>query len=274
MTRLLPGVAKESGMVCSLRSRLRWRAVLTSPAFRLLVWGAAAGLGFPPLYLFPLTIAGLGALWRAVAEAGGVRRAAWAGFLFAFGQNLVGLYWITEAILIEADRYWWFVPLAVPGLAALLASFTAAVSALAFLFPPRLPRLLAWGGLWIGEELLRQKIAGGFPWNPLASLVAFPGATGAFLLQPIAFIGTPALSGLLLSLAMLPAVFGMRRGTALAVAALCLWSGASSLSWEGRKAGRPPGIRAILVQGNVAEGEKWSAARASAIFYRYLDLTR
>ena len=32
-----------------------------------------------------------------------------------------GLYWITEAILFEAARFWWLVPLAVPALAAVLA---------------------------------------------------------------------------------------------------------------------------------------------------------
>jgi apolipoprotein N-acyltransferase len=250
------------------------RALARAPTLRLLLWGAVSALGFPPFFLFPLTLLGLAALWRAIEAAEGGRGAAKAGFVFAFGQNLVGLYWITEAILIEAERYWWFVPIAVPGLSVLMALFTAAVAGGARLVPAPLPRLLAFSGSWIAAELLRQKIAGGFPWNPLASLAAFPGPAGAFLLQPLAVIGTPGLSGAVLLLALLPAALSWRRGGLLSLAGLLLWVGGSAALWWGRKPGPAPHLTAILVQGNIAEGEKWSAARASAIFYRYLDLTR
>lgn len=276
MKGLLHGAARRNGIPPPSAPTPKGliRRGLRSPALRLVAWGGVSALGFPPLFLFPFTFAGLAALWGAIARAERVRTAAAAGFLFAFGQNLAGLYWITEAILIEADRYWWFVPLAVPGLAALLALFTAAVSGLARLFPASAERFLALIGLWILAELLRQKIGGGFPWNPLASLAALPGTAGAFLLQPLALIGTPALSGLILGLALLPAAFGRRRGGGLLLAGLLLWGGVSAMLWWGREAGPVPALAAILVQGNVAEGEKWSAARAEAIFYRHLDLTR
>ena len=51
----------------------------------------------------------------------------------ASGYYLVGLYWITEAILIEAARFWWLVPLAVPALAAVLAVFVAIPAAVTWL---------------------------------------------------------------------------------------------------------------------------------------------
>jgi ABC-type proline/glycine betaine transport system permease subunit len=83
---------------------------------------AAAGLGLvsalalPPLHALP-------ALWLAVpgllALIDGTGRPAVAfrrGFLFALLHHMVGLYWVTEAILFEAARFWWLVPLAVPAL--------------------------------------------------------------------------------------------------------------------------------------------------------------
>ena len=45
-----------------------------------------------------------------------MREAALFGLVFGFGLNLVGLYWITEPILLEAAQFWWLVPFAVPGL--------------------------------------------------------------------------------------------------------------------------------------------------------------
>ena len=62
---------------------------------------------------------------RADQRGGRFRGAASRGWWFGFGYHLIGLYWITEAILFEAARFWWLVPLAVPALAAVLAVFIA-----------------------------------------------------------------------------------------------------------------------------------------------------
>ena len=72
------------------------RACRTGPAAALCPAGAAGGAS-PP--------AGAD---RCGAAARWWRRAA--GWWFGFGLHLIGLYWITEAILIEAARFWWFVP--------------------------------------------------------------------------------------------------------------------------------------------------------------------
>ena len=70
------------------------------------------------------------------------------GWWFGFGLHLVGLYWITEAILIEAARFWWLVPFAVPALAAVLAVFIAAAAAVAGCARPGWPR-----GIGAGRRL-------------------------------------------------------------------------------------------------------------------------
>ena len=79
--------------------------------------------------------------------------------------HLVGLYWITEAILIEAARFWWFVPIAVPALAAMLAVFIAAAAGRGAVGARRLAARLALAGAWVLADLARQFIATGFPWN-------------------------------------------------------------------------------------------------------------
>ena len=78
-----------------------------------------------PLYVLPALLIGIPVLLCLIQGARGPVAAARRGWWFGFGLHLVGLYWITEAILIEAARFWWLVPFAVPALSAVLAVFIA-----------------------------------------------------------------------------------------------------------------------------------------------------
>ena len=105
-----------------------------------------------------------------------------------FGLHVIGLYWITEAILFEADRFWWLVPLAVPAVAAGLALFIAAACALARLARAGWPRVLALAGAWVLADLARQFVLTGFPWNPWGSVWEIPGTVGDVFIQPAAWV--------------------------------------------------------------------------------------
>jgi apolipoprotein N-acyltransferase len=248
-----------------LRSLTAWRADLAG--FGL---GAATAAALPPLHVIPvllLTMPGLIALIDGSRSPwGAVRRGWW----FGFGLNLFGLYWITEAILIEAARFWWFVPIAVPSLSALMAAFVAVSVGVARLAPHGWRRPLALAGAWVLADLARQFIATGFPWNPLGSVWAIPGIAGTVFLQPLAWIGAPGLTLVTVVLASLP-VFG-RRGWLIAAAGLLMWGG-FGLARINQTAPESPGGKVVLVQGNVEQGQKWDRSLMLAIFRRYLDLT-
>src|SRR5213079_1523361 len=62
---------------------------------------------------------------------GGVWAAAAAGWWFGFGYFLTGLYWIGNAFLVDAKMFGWLLPVAVIGLAAWLALYTALALTLA-----------------------------------------------------------------------------------------------------------------------------------------------
>ncbi len=87
--------------------------------------GALAALSLPPLYVLPVLLVAFPVLLVQINHAGRAIVAARRGWWFGFGYHLIGLYWITEAILFESARFWWLVPLAVPALAAVLAVFIA-----------------------------------------------------------------------------------------------------------------------------------------------------
>ncbi len=210
-----------------------------------------------------------GLLWLLDAG-GGRRRPAVLGFWFGFGHHLIGLYWITEAILLRAGEYWWLVPFAVPGTALLLAPFIAFACALACFAEPGWRRVLLLAGGWVIGDLAREFVLGGFPWNLWGTMWAFPGALGTAMIQPASWIGVHGLTLVTVMLAATP-YLGLR-WVALGGAGLALWLGLG-LTRLSRPTPRPTNVAAVLVQGDVPETSKWSRAVAEAIFRRYLALT-
>ena len=243
-----------------------WRADVAA-----LLLGALSAAALPPVHAIPVLLVAVPGLLALIGAAGGPLAAARRGFWFGFGNHVLGLYWITEAILLESARYWWLVPLAVPALSALLAVFIAIPCAAARLAPAGWRRVLTLGGAWTLLDLARQFVGTGFPWNPWGSVWAIPGPLGDAMLQPAAWVGTPGLTLITVLLAASPALG--RRALAGAAAVVLLWAAAGMVRL-GMPEPAAPGLVAVLVQGNVAQGQKWDRATAIAAFGRHLDLTR
>ncbi len=248
---------------------LRWRGWRLAAGAAL--FGCLAALALPPLHVVPLmwlAVPGLLILLGAQTPGWGAFKI---GFWFGFGHHVVGLHWITEAILIESARYWWLVPLAVPALSAVMAIFMATACMIARSFPAGWPRIAAFVGAWGLTELARQFIATGFPWNPWGSVWAIPGSVGDVMLQPAAWVGVHGLTLLTLALAAMP-LLG-RRAVSGGLALLALWAVLGGWRLD-QVAPALPGLTVVVVQGNVPQGQKWDRSLMAAIFERYLVLTR
>jgi apolipoprotein N-acyltransferase len=233
--------------------------------------GAASALAFPPLYVLPALLLGVPALLCLIEGARGPMTAARRGWWFGFGLHLVGLYWITEAILIEAARFWWLVPFAVPALSALLAVFIAVPAAVAWRAQAGWRAAFTLAGAWVLADLGRQFIATGFPWNLLGSVWEFPGRLGDIMIQPAALVGAHGLTLATLLLAALPLLGWAWRAGGLLLLVLWLVFGLIRLD---QPLPPSPDLTVVLVQGNIAQGQKWDRALMVSIFRRYLDLTR
>jgi len=239
-----------------------WRALAT--AFGL---GAVAALALPPVHLLLVLPIALPALFIMATEAPTWRRAVLVGFFWGWGFHVAGLHWLTNAILTEADRYWWLVPIAVPALAIPLGAFTIIPVLLVRAFRPGWPRILGFAAAWVAAEMLRGVLFTGFPWNLLGTVWAF----GALPIQVAAWVGVHGLSLITVLIALSP--LGGRRGWlagAGGVAAL-LVIGLIRL-WPAEQ--EPWPVTLVLVQGNVAQETKWREDSRWPIFRRYIDLTR
>jgi apolipoprotein N-acyltransferase len=248
-----------------IRSLAGWRAHAAAAGF-----GVLSAAALPPVYAVPVLLVSVPALLALIGARPGWRGAFAIGFWLGFGHHLVGLYWITEAILFEAARFWWLVPLAVPALAAVLALFIAIPCALARLAPEGGRRVLVLAGAWVLADLARQFIATGFPWNLWGSVWEAPGAIGNVFIQPASLVSVHGLTLATILLAATPAL-GVRFMLAGAVA-LAGWAGFGAWRLSGATPA-PPGINVVLVQGNVAQGQKWDRDLVLEIFQRYLKLT-
>lgn len=235
------------------------------------VLGVASALALPPFHVLPLLPVAICGLLALLGAQRGWRGAARVGFCFGFGHHLLGLYWITDAIMLDAAQFWWLVPIAVPLLAAALAVFVAASCVLARLAHPGWPRAVTLAGGWVLADLARSVAFTGFPWNPLGSVWALPGVSGDIFLQPAALLGVHGLTLATVLLCAMPRLG--RRAWLGAAVALLIWGGFGlwRLGWS-TEANAP--LSVVVAQGNIAEGQKWDRAHAMASFAVYLDLTR
>ena len=263
-----------------------------------LITGAASILAFAPFFFWPilwLTLPPL--LWlgagaeRPPAAQPGRRFPAWAshpiahaagiGWWWGFGFHLVGLFWIGEAFLVDAETFAWLIPFVVTLLPAGLALFTALTlaitSALAPAGPLRVPALaVAFGA----TEWLRGHILTGFPWNVLGYALTSPLA----MMQSASVFGIYGLTVLAAVVFACPVILdGTRRGRILvasaAVLPLVVLAGLGAirlavLQTDSRMDEARPAPLVRIVQVSVPQHEKWRPENQRKIFDDHLALSR
>jgi apolipoprotein N-acyltransferase len=223
-----------------IQIRRSWATTIWARAF---LWGLASALALPPVHLLPVLLFSVPAFLRLIGGAAGWRQLAILAWLFGFGLNLAGLYWITEPMLTEVATFWWLVPLADPLLSFAVAFYMIIPALAAYWTRPGFGRVLVFAGAWVVSDLLRQFLFTGFPWNLWGTDWAIPGQLGDVFLQPAALFGVHGLTFFTILLAASPLF--KRRGLLAAAVALAVWAGFGL--WRLAPAA-PTGITLALVQ--------------------------
>lgn len=238
--------------------------------------GAVAALSLPPVDALPALFT-FALMLLTLERRRTLRGAFLTGWAFAFGYHVAGLYWISNALLVDGDRFAWAVPFAAAGLPAVLALYGGLAALLyAWLRPRTWTRAPALAGLWTLSEILRGHLATGFPWNLPASAWSFSDA----LLQPLALIGAYGYGFFVILFALSPLMLFRRTGRwERGVGAFCLllpavFAGYGSVRLAGAAGldASQPVVR--IVQGNVAQTEKWKPDLLQAHLAKYATLTR
>jgi apolipoprotein N-acyltransferase len=245
--------------------------------------GAVSALALAPLDFWPLLFLTFPVLvWlidgAAAGRLGGLPSAAVAGWWFGFGYFLAGLYWIGHAFLVDAHIFGWLLPLAVIGMPAGLALFTAFGAALArALWTRGAVRILSLAVALTFAEWLRGHVLTGFPWNTYGYALTGPLA----LAQSAALIGIWGLTFLAVAIFATPALFADEREDTrrpwlpliAGVAMLCALAAYGAM----RLARTPPAfvdnVRLRIMQPNLQQDEKFNYAARQEVMKRYIALS-
>jgi len=197
------------------------------------------------------------------------------GWLFGFGYFVAGLWWLGNALLLEADEFAWALPFAILGLPAFLAIFYGVATMVARILwsdgVGRIAMLAASFGL---VEWLRGFVATGFPWNA----IGYGAMPIPLMMQSAHVVGLYGVTALAVFVFCAPALVGTRKGAgfgvslALALFAAHLGYGAYCLMQpDPVPAANAPMIR--LVQPVIDQSQKLENADRAAVFETHLALT-
>ena len=114
------GDAPIVGLGERFRRLTGWRRHLMA-----IVAGAVASISLPPADALPLLWVALPVFFWLLEGVDRRRSAFWLGWSFGFGYLAFSLYWLTFALFVALDQYWWLIPFGSNGLAFGLAIFWA-----------------------------------------------------------------------------------------------------------------------------------------------------
>ncbi len=262
------------------------KKIIASPYLHAFLAGAVAVFGFAPFGLFPLPVLALAVLFRLWSRAERPAQAAWLGLSFGMGLFCVGISWIYVALHI----YGYMHPILAAIATGLFAAVNATLPALAGYAVLRVNANLSpspWRGagrysgillvmpaIWTLAEWLRGLLFTGFPWlsvgysqvpdSPLAGYAPLFGVFGVSLTMAV-------------SAAILLVLWNVRwnkQGVIAMTVLLALWvSGAvlSRIEWT-HPQGEP--LKVVLLQGNIAQDEKFAEDKLIATLETYRRLAQ
>jgi apolipoprotein N-acyltransferase len=240
--------------------------------------GLFLGLSFPSFDLWPVAWVSLFPLIALIQKEKG-RRAFLLGWISGLGFYLLTLYWIVRTITSYSN-----VPLSLSILlyillASVLGCYTGGFALIvSFLQRRRISLLFSAVPAWVAMEWLRSFFLIGFPWAALGysqhlnrNLIQFAEITGVYGVSAlIVFVNSVILSAFQVwrqrsQIAYVPLFF-----LVTLLFTLCQWG-----SWRARhvSAVGDPRLTVGIVQGNIAQEQKWDPDFQRETFRRYLDLT-
>ncbi len=269
---------KPTALIHTIVLSFGWRRWLIAFAA-----GALSALAMAPFNLWPILFLTFPTLVWLIDGAGvdrwrGTAAAAATGWWFGFGYFLAGLYWIGYAFLVDAPTFGWLLPIAVIGLPAGLAVFTAFATALArLLWMPGPMRILALAVALTAAEWLRGHVLTGFPWNALGYALTSP----LVLAQSASVIGIWGLTFIAVAVFASPATLADDRGetrwpwlpVVFGIAVLIGLGAFGALRLARTPTRLVEGVRLRIMQPNLQQDVRFNYAAKQQVMDRYIALS-
>lgn len=233
--------------------------------------GMLVTLALPPVFFIPAAIAGFtGHIWQ-LESCPNRKTSLWLGWWFGWGHFTSGLYWISLALLADAENFAWMIPFAVFGIPAVLAFYTAIISLLTFSVPKRgYQRVILFATFWTIIEVLRGILFTGFPWNLTGYIWTFSDN----MLQLASVTGIWGLSFFTVLAFAMPscAKKSSLKPTIISFLLLAIiWAGGYYRLQNAEKGHTNVMVR--VVQANISQHQKWDESLRNHILQKYIDMT-
>ncbi len=238
--------------------------------------GALATLALPPFFYIPLLLIAFPGLLLLLSGCTRGRQAFFTGWWFGFAHHVAGLYWICNALLVDADRFAWMIPFTI----ALIPAYVAIYSGLAcwLTWQARahgFQRILMFAAFWTLMEMLRGVAFTGFPWN----LIGYVWGDMPLVMRIASLTGVYGLTLLTVLAASLPmlccaAARGKQAVLLPCAAVFALWAiliPAASFLQGG--VDKPQMLKVRIVQPNIAQKMKWDQFQSLQVLQDHLELT-
>lgn len=234
----------------------------------------------PTVSFWPCLFAGLSLLYWLYSKTNRAGQAFAAGFFFAIGYFVTGLWWIGNALLVEGSEFRWVWPISVIGLPTLLGLFTGTYLAVARMMAPpdKLKGFLGFVFFLTFSEWARGNAFTGFPWNlygyvwadhlPMAQMAHFIGAYGMTFLSVL----WAALGGfLIVSKVSVKKKVQAGAGAVLMMAAVFF---AGSVRLNNNPTILDKNNALVVVQPNIPQNMKWDPVAIQQNFEKMLSISR
>lgn len=196
------------------------------------------------------------------------------GWWFGFGYFVAGLWWIGNALLVEAEEFAWALPLAVLALPAVLAIFYGFATALArMIWANDIGRIAALAASFGVAEWLRAILFTGFPWNS----IGYAAMPVPLFMQSVSVVGLYGANAIAVFVFAMPALLGGQKGRVVGlvsivlIAAVSAGFGAWRLGLPEVESGQTIPVR--IVQPSIDQSGKWDASLRDSIFATQLELS-
>ncbi len=242
--------------------------------------GWIAAFAMPPVSFWPCMFIGLSGLYWLYSKTQTMLQAFAAGFFFALGYFVTGLWWIGNALLVEGNEFAWVWPISVIGLPTILGFFTATYLAVARYVsdPKTFNGFLIFSFFLMFSEWARGHAFTGFPWNlygyvwndhlPMAQMAFVTGAYGMTLISVL----WAATAGFLIV-----SIFSRKNkifmtGITIASMAMVFIMGQYRLDHSQTEFNKDAGV--VVVQPNIPQNMKWNPVEAQNNFLKTISLSR
>lgn len=254
--------------------------IIKNQNFQIFLAGILLSFAFAPFHVFPIAVVSLSFFFHIISQATENKQAFKKGWIFAFGHFISLFYWISNALFVEIEKFFYLLPFAlllIPALAAIFVGL-AILSANFFKQKFKLKKisyLFLLAIFWVIFELARSSniILGGFPLGLLGYIWGFSLEISQFS----AFITIYGLGFLAIIICSIPSLcFDYDKKIIVSVFVLSLLiiylTGNNILQNTHKE--KKQNIKVRLIQANIGQHSKQNDLSHKEIFWKNLQLSQ